>query len=97
MTTQQMIDTLETTLRQRETEFAKEREDLQRLIQANADRRIQEFCNALGGSLQQLLNRVPNRGTSVSSELGAVLLVRLHEVIDKLESKGIRVRKADVQ
>jgi hypothetical protein len=80
------------TLRQRETEFAKEREDLQRLIQANADRRLQEFRNALGGSLRQLLNRVPNRGASVPSELGAVLLARLHEVIDELESKGIRAR-----
>jgi hypothetical protein len=79
-------------LRQRETEFAKEREDLQRLIQANADRRLQEFRNAVGGSLRKLLNRVPDRGAPVPSELGAVLLVRLHEVMDELESKGIRAR-----
>lgn len=79
-------------LRQRETEFAQEREELQRLIEANADRRLQEFRNAVGGSLRQLLNRVPNRGASVPSDLGAVLLTRLHEVIDELESKGIRAR-----
>ena len=78
--------------RQRETEFAKEREDLQRLIQGNADRRIQEFRNSVGGPLRRLLNRVPDRGAPVPSELGAVLLARLHEVIDELESRGIRAR-----
>lgn len=81
-----------TELRQRETEFAKEREDLQRLIQGNADRRLQEFRNSVGGPLRKLLNRVPDRGAPVPSELGAVLLARLHEVIDELESKGIRAR-----
>jgi hypothetical protein len=81
-----------TKLRQRETEFLKEREDLQRLIQGNADRRLQEFRNSVGGSLRKLLNRVPDRGAPVPSELGAVLLARLHEVIDELESKGIRAR-----
>lgn len=81
-----------TKLRQRETEFAKEREDLQRLIQANADRLIQEFRNSVGGSLRTLLNRLPDRGAPVTAALGAVLLVRLHEVIDELESKGIRAR-----
>jgi hypothetical protein len=59
---------------------------------SNADRRLQEFRNAVGGSLRQLLNRVPNRGAPVPSELGVVLLARLHEVIDELESKGIRAR-----
>ena len=77
-------------LRQRETEFVKEREDLQRSSFINLE--LQEFRNSVGGPLRMLLNRVPDRGVPVSSELGAVLLARLHEVIDELESKGIRAR-----
>ena len=39
---QHRLQVLEEKLQQQETEFAKEREDLQRLIQGNADRRISE-------------------------------------------------------
>ena len=81
-----------TKLRERETEFVKDRESLQCFIESNAKRRLQEFSNAVGGSLRKLLNKVPDRGAPVPSELGEVLLVRLHEVMDELEAKGIRAR-----
>jgi len=73
-------------------EFCQEREYLQRLIFANADRRLQEFRILVGGSLRKLLNRIPDRGSPVSSELGAVLLTRLHEVIDELEVNGMKIK-----
>jgi hypothetical protein len=83
---------LRATLQDREKGFGKEREDLQRLIEANADRRLQEFQNGVAGSLRKLLSKIPGRGTPVSPALAAVLLIRLHEVIDELDQKGIHTR-----
>jgi len=77
---------------QTETAFAAERSDLQRRITANADGRLEEFRNALASELRLVLSKVPDGGAPVSADLGGVLLTRLHEVMDALEAKGIRVR-----
>ena len=78
-------------LAEREMNFRAEREQLFGRVESNADRRLEEFRNGLASSFQQLLNGVPQRGSPVSGKTADVLLARLYQLVDLLESKGIRV------
>jgi hypothetical protein len=77
-------------LQAQEDKATNERSELQQRIQTNAERRIEEFRTGVGGSLGRLLHGLPRRGTPVSGELGEMILTRLYEILDFLETKGIR-------
>jgi hypothetical protein len=83
---------LKTEKQSSETAFLKEREELRARVRANADMRLSEFQEGLASTLRAILSRVPGRNSHVSAELGGVLLLRLHEVMDTLEAKGISIR-----
>ena len=76
---------------QQEAKFSQERSELFDRIKTNAERRLEEYRNGLASSLVRLFHGVPGRKSNVSPETGEVLLARLYEVIDFLESKSIRV------
>ena len=78
-------------LTEQEDKFHQEREELFRRVETNAERRLEEYRNSLAGSLRELVRGVPARGSSVSGGKGDVLLARLYQLVDLLESKGIRV------
>jgi len=78
-------------LAQQEAKFLNERSELFQRIEANAERRLEEYRNGLASSFARLFNGVPDRRSALAPETGAVLLARLYEVIDFLESKNIRV------
>ena len=69
----------------------KERAELHQRVQTNADRRLDEFRNALASSLARLLQGLPKRGASLSDKDGAVILVRIYEIVSLLESKGVHI------
>ena len=77
-------------LQAQEDKATNERLELQQRIQTNAERRIEEFRTGVGGALGRLLHGLPRRGTPVSGELGEMILTRLYEIVDFLETKGIR-------
>lgn len=79
------------TLHDQELKARSEREELFRRVEGNAERRLEEFRNSLGSSLAQLLRGMPERGATVSGSTGGVVLGRVYQILDLLESKGIRV------
>jgi len=78
-------------LARQEAKFSKERSELFHRIETNAERRIEEYRNGLASAFARLFHGVPARRSAVSPETGDVLLARLYQVIDFLESKGMRV------
>lgn len=88
-------ESVEADLRDTQAALSSERAEWQHRVQANANGLVEEFRNSLAGSLKQLLAGVPGPDSSVDSELGAVLLLRLHEVMDTLERKGLRIRRSE--
>jgi hypothetical protein len=73
-------------------ESTKERSVLYQRVQMNADRRLDEFRNALGSSLTRLLQGLPKRGVALTDEDSEVVLVRLYEMIDILGNKGVAIK-----
>jgi len=73
-------------------QHSREMHDLNQHITANAELRLGEFRERLASSLRDLLSKVPALGANVDGELGAILLLRLHEVMDRLEASQIQVR-----
>jgi chromosome segregation ATPase len=79
-------------LQAQEDRALKDRTELQQRVQMNAERRLDEYRNALASSLARLLFGLPRRGSSISEKDGGVILVRLYEVVDYLRSKGIQIQ-----
>jgi chromosome segregation ATPase len=83
---------LRTEIQSRTAEHSREIRELSLRIGANADLRLSEFRERLASGLRDLLSKIPPPGANVDGELGAILLLRLHEVMDRLEAGEIRVR-----
>lgn len=67
-------------------------EELQRRIQANAIAQVDEVKNDIRFAVTRIIRDVPNKRASVDVETGRRVLIRLHEVLDELERRGIRIR-----
>jgi hypothetical protein len=82
---------LEGALVRAESEKANEQDRLSRQISINASGRVDEFKNQLGLILSRQLIDLPDRDTDVNAELGRVLLLQFHQLIQLLEELGINL------
>ena len=80
---------LATAVEQMKMDLEDERKRLGHQISANASGRIEEFKNRLGLNLSRLLVDLPGKEAEVSSELGKVLLLQFHQLLDALRQEGI--------
>jgi predicted RNase H-like nuclease (RuvC/YqgF family) len=83
----QMEQALQTALREKGVEHEK----LTQQITANAHGRVSEFKNQVALTLARHLVDLPSKETPVSPELGRVLLLQFHQLVDVLTELGIRV------
>ena len=70
-----------------------EREKLTQQINANAQGRVSEFQNQVALMLARHMVDLPSKETLVSQELGRVLLLQFHQLIDVLKELGIKLPK----
>jgi hypothetical protein len=66
-------------------------ERLTQQIAANANGRVDEFKNQVALTLSRQMIDLPNRDAEVSAELGRVLLLQFHQLIQVLEELGINL------
>ncbi|HTR27232.1 MAG TPA: hypothetical protein VMI10_24895 [Terriglobales bacterium] len=89
-TTQQAAQ-LEQALATALAEKKAEHEKLIQQITANAHGRLAEFKNQVALTLARHLVDLPSRETPVSAELGRVLLLQFHQLVDVLTELGIKI------
>jgi chaperonin cofactor prefoldin len=87
----QQIKELEQALGTALAEKKSEHEKLTQQITANAHGRVAEFKNQVALTLARHLVDLPNRETPVSPELGRVLLLQFHQLVDVLAELGIKI------
>jgi hypothetical protein len=92
--TMQQITQLEQQLEVALSEKKAEHEKLTQQITANANGRVSEFKNQVALTLARYLVDLPSKETPVSSELGRVLLLQFHQLVDVLTELGIRLPNA---
>jgi hypothetical protein len=85
----QLEQALESALREKKVEHEK----LTQQITANAHGRVSEFKNQVALTLARYLVDLPSKETPVSPELGRVLLLQFHQLLDVLTELGIRLPK----
>ena len=83
----QLEQALENALREKKVEHEK----LTQQITANAQGRVSEFKNQVALTLARYLVDLPSKETPVSPELGRVLLLQFHQLVDVLTELGIRL------
>lgn len=83
----QLEQELQIERREKETEHEK----LTRQIAANAHGRVSEFQNQVALTLARYMVDLPSKETVVSPELGRVLLLQFHQLIDVLNELGIKL------
>jgi hypothetical protein len=86
----QMEQALQAALHEKEVEH----ERLTQQITANANGRVSEFKNQVALTLARYLVDLPSKETPVSPELGRVLLLQFHQLVDVLTELGIRLPNA---
>lgn len=87
----QQIKQLEQGLETALSEKKAEHEKLTQQITANAHGRVAEFKNQVALTLARHLVDLPSKEASVSPELGRVLLLQFHQLVDVLAELGIKV------
>ncbi len=87
----EQVKQLEQALESAQREKKVENEKLTQQITANAHGRVSEFKNQVALTLTRHLVDLPSRETPVSPELGRVLLLQFHQLIDVLTELGIRL------
>lgn len=85
------ISELEDVLKNSEQEKVVEHERLTQQIAANANGRVAEFKNQIAHTLSKQMIDLPTRDTEVNAELGRVLLLQFHQLVQILEELGIRL------
>jgi hypothetical protein len=83
----QLEQAVESALREKKVEHEK----LTQQITANAQGRVSEFKNQVALTLARHLVDLPSKETPVSPELGRVLLLQFHQLVDVLTELGIRL------
>ena len=87
------LETVQTEIKELRLEHTHQIQDLNHRIDANAEARLNEFMARIGSDIRKQVIDIPAQGSPVTSELGGVLLIRLHSVLDVLDHGGIRVRQ----
>lgn len=72
------------------TAHERERQELLNRLQLGIEGRLNAFKTSVADDLSRVVQRLPAQGAPVSAELGTVLLTRLYEVLQLLDSVGIR-------
>lgn len=83
------VSELATALDKERSDAESERRRLAQQISANASGRIAEFKNRLGMNLSRLVVDLPGKETSVTAEVGKILLLQFHQFLDALRQEGI--------
>jgi hypothetical protein len=91
--TKRQIEQLRQDLQSVQNQKELEREKLTQQINANAQGRVSEFQNHVALMLSRHMVDLPRKDTVVSSELGRVLLMQFHQLIDVLRDLGIKLPK----
>ena len=91
--TRRQIEQLRQDLQSVQNEKELEREKLTQQINANAQGRVSEFQNQVALMLARHMVDLPSKETLVSPELGRVLLLQFHQLIDVLRELGIKIPK----
>lgn len=91
--TKRQIEQLQQDLQAVRNQKEEEREKLTQQINANAQGRVSEFQNQVALMLARHMVDLPSKDTVVAPELGRVLLLQFHQLIDVLRELGIKLPK----
>jgi hypothetical protein len=85
-------ESLRSEIQSNKNKHAQEIEELTHRISASTEAGLDEFRKRIASELHDLLSDTPEHTAHVDEELGRILLTRIHQVMDRMERAGMKVR-----